>query len=189
MMCCDVLVVVLPHWSVAVRLMCEADSARDDPRDHQRQSEWPVEVPHRPVRSGSLCGECCTVDDVPSKYALWLLRSSSYSCLLCALFIFSWQSSSQVSYSLHLLPFCCTLLTHCVLYITYLLNNSSAAPSQFWVLTTVSASMIGFALVVYTCSNSDGSGEYCYSCCGGLQLSPRNTGPRYVTLKEEDEPR
>jgi hypothetical protein len=65
MMCCDVLVVVLPHWSVAVRLMCEADSARDDPRDHQRQSEWPVEVPHRPVRSGSLCGECCTVDDVP----------------------------------------------------------------------------------------------------------------------------
>lgn len=68
---------------------------------------------------------------------------------------------------------------------TYLLNNSSAAPSQFWVLTTVSASMIGFALVVYTCSNGNGS-DY---CCGGLQLSPRNTGARYVTLKEEDEPR
>ena len=70
----------------------------------------------------------------------------------------------------------------------YLLNNYSVAPSQFWILTTVSASMIGFALVVYTCSNSNGS-DYCCFCCGGLQLSPRNTGPRYVTLKEEDEPR
>ena len=54
--------------------------------------------------------------------------------------------------------------------------------------------MIGFALVVYTCSNSNQSSSddyYYYYCCGQHQqlLSLRTTtGPRYVTLDEADEP-
>jgi len=50
---------------------------------------------------------------------------------------------------------------------------STIAPSQFWVLTSVSAGMIGFALAVYTYSNA----EYA-----------RTNGSSYVTLSEAEEP-